>query len=73
MRNSITKIIEFTIHLLIWGGLFILLILEAKNLGVFKKEDGSIYIPLVYGLLTNLVLFYTNAYFIIPKYLPAKK
>jgi two-component system LytT family sensor kinase len=73
MRNSITKSIEFTIHLLIWGGLFILVFLLAQNLGGFKKEDGSIYIPLIYGLLTNLILFYLNAYFLIPKYLPAKK
>jgi sensor histidine kinase YesM len=73
MRNSITKSIEFTIHLLIWGGLFILVFLEVHNLGGFKKEDGSIYIPLVYGLLTNLILFYLNAYYLIPKYLPTRK
>ena len=73
MRNSITKSIEFTIHLIIWGGLFILVFLEVHNLGAFKKEDGSIYIPLVYGLLTNLILFYLNAYYLIPKYLPTRK
>ncbi len=73
MRKGLTSYVEIVIHLLIWGSVFLLLFLEAKNLGSFKKVDGSIYIPLIYGLFTNVFIFYSNANFLIPRYLPEKK
>lgn len=73
MNKRISKRIEYIIHIIIWGAVFLLLLLEAKNLGIFRSDDGSIYIPLFYGLLSNLFLFYINANFLIPRYIPKKK
>lgn len=73
MKKRLIKIIEIIIHLIIWSGVFSLILVQAKNMGVFKKEDGSIYIPLIYGLITNAVIFYINAISLIPKYIPTKR
>ncbi|MBN2614921.1 MAG: histidine kinase [Bacteroidales bacterium] len=73
MNKALSKRIEILIHLIIWSGIFMIFLLRAKNLGSFKQEDGSIYLPLTYGLLTNLMVFYLNAYYLIPRYIPLKK
>lgn len=73
MRNRIRQNVEILIHTIIWGSIFLVLQKYAQNLGAFKKADGSIYIPLVYGLVSNLTIFYLNALVLIPAFLPQKK
>lgn len=73
MQRRLNRNIQIAIHILIWGSTFTLVLTKVEHLGSFKKEDGSIYIPLIYGLLTNLILFYTNASYLIPKYLPSRR
>jgi len=63
------KYIEPAIHFIIWGTFFILLISQEKTLGEFRKENGSIYYPLIFGTMINLFLFYFNSLYLIPRYI----
>lgn len=73
MSKTLSKRIEILIHVILWSGLFLLLLLRAKNLGTFNKHDGSIYLPLTYGLVSNLLVFYMNALYLVPRYTANKK
>lgn len=67
------KVLEYAIHILIWGTGFILILLYVQTLGAFKQEDGTLVIPVIYGLVSNLILFYGNALILIPRLIPGKK
>ncbi len=41
--------------------------------GPMSRERNSLLIPLLFGMLINAVLFYTNAYWLIPKYLQTRQ
>lgn len=73
MQRRHNKNIQIAIHVLIWGSAFSLILTQVEHLGSFNRKDGSIYIPLFYGLLTHLILFYINACHLIPKYISSKR
>jgi len=73
MHKQAKQGVEILIHILIWSSIFFLLMKYAQNIGAFKKADDSIYIPLVYGLISNTIIFYLNALVFIPAFLPQKK
>jgi len=58
------------IHLVIWAVplLYILFWSHDFIVGIFRKSDGSLYVPLLYGTLLNLFLFYGNALWLVPRY-----
>lgn len=62
------KYIEPLIHLLIWGGGFLLAAMMIKTIGPFKKADQTLFIPLVFGTLVNLTLFYVASLVLIPRF-----
>ena len=67
------KVLEYALHILLWGTGFILILLYVRTLGVFSREDGNLTIPVIYGLVSNLILFYGNALVLIPRLIPGKK
>jgi len=67
------KYLEPTIHILIWGSFLTLNILFTQTLGPFRKENGSIYYPIVFGAVINVTLFYFNALYLIPHYISKDK
>jgi two-component system, LytTR family, sensor kinase len=67
------KYLEPAIHVLIWGSFLTLNILFSRTLGPFRKENGSIYFPIIFGALINVTLFYFNALYLIPHYISKDK
>lgn len=70
---NIKKSIEPTIHIIIWILFFALFITQMQTLGEFKKANGTIYYPIIFGTVTSAILFYFNALYLIPKFLPKNK
>lgn len=70
---SYKKYLEPSIHILIWGSLLTLNILFTRTLGPFRKENGSIYYPIVFGAMINVSLFYLTALYLIPHYISKDK
>lgn len=59
---------EILLHLLIWGSLLLFIWHSVYTLGPFRKQDGSIYLPLIWSTVFSIILFYGNALFLIPRY-----
>ncbi len=61
-------------HLLFWAGYIALLNTETMNMdwGPMAKEKGTLLVPLSFGMIINAILFYSNVYILIPKYLHPK-
>jgi two-component system LytT family sensor kinase len=70
---SYKKYLEPAIHILIWGSFLALNIIFTRTLGPFRKENGSIYYPIIFSTILNLTLFYTNALYLIPQTLSKDK
>jgi sensor histidine kinase YesM len=67
------KLIEPVIHVIIWLSLYLILILMIKTLGPFKRVDGTILMPVTFGTIINLVLFYSTSLILIPRLSDRKK
>ncbi|MEI7499679.1 MAG: histidine kinase [Bacteroidota bacterium] len=67
------KYIEPFIHVLIWGSGFILMALMIKTIGPFKRADHTLFLPVSFGTMINLALFYTASLVLIPKFSKNKK
>ena len=65
---KITKYLEPFIHIIIWGSLFLALWQNAITIGSFRKQDGSIYLPLIWSTICSLVLFYLNSLYLVPHF-----
>jgi len=65
--KSRLRFIEITIHVLIWLGGYLLIILMAKTLGPFKRVDGTLLMPVTIGTSINIILFYVSSLLLIPR------
>lgn len=61
--------IELLLHILIWVSLFLFIWHSTYTLGPFRRQDGSIYFPLIWSTFYSVMLFYINALFLIPSYI----
>ncbi len=61
-------------HLTFWVGLIAILNSPLLGLswGPFDHYEGTLLIPLLYGMSINAILFYSNAYYMIPFFLHKK-
>jgi len=64
------KVLLWSIHLIFWFGLLLLLNSSDVNIkwGPFERSQGSLLFPLVYGLGLGAFIFYWNVYRLIPQY-----
>ena len=60
--------LEPFLHLLIWSSLFLFIWSSVYTLGSFRKQDGSIYLPLIWSTGFSVILFYINALDLIPQF-----
>lgn len=60
--------IEPIIHFFIWSSFFFLVWFRIRTMGPFHKQDGSIYPPMLWSTTLNLLLFYCNALYLIPRF-----
>ncbi len=67
------NLVEYFIHVLIWGAGYVLILLYAQTIGTFNRSDGTMIVPVTYGVISNLILFYGNALILIPKLIPGKR
>lgn len=60
--------IEPVIHFIIWGSFFLFVWFEVRTLGSFRKQDDSIYPPMIWSTILSIILFYFNALYLIPRF-----
>lgn len=67
------KHLEVIIHILIWGISYFLFLSSVSTIADFKKEQGPLWLAILFGMVMNQVIFYTTAFFIVPRFLRLKK
>ncbi len=67
------KYIETTIHILIWGVAYYLILNYVNTISDFRKDKGPFWLAILFGMLMNQVIFYSTAFFIVPRFLRLKK
>ena len=67
-KVSLKGLIEPMIHFVIWCSLFLFVWMEVRTIGSFRKQDGSIYPPMVWSTILSILLFYINALYLIPSF-----
>lgn len=61
------------IHLLIWGAGYSVMAILSTSAGSFRQNEGPYEAAVLFGTLMNILLFYSVAFFLIPKLLRLKK
>ena len=61
--------LEPFLHILIWSSLFLFIWSSVYTLGPFRKNDGSIYPPLIWSTGFSVILFYFNALYLVPRFI----
>ena len=67
------KYLEPIIHILVWGIGYFLIINYTSTIGDFRKDTGPYWVALMFGMLMNQVVFYTTAFYLVPKLLRLKR
>ena len=67
------KYVEPIIHILVWGIGYFLILNYTSTIGDFRKDKGPYWVALFFGMLMNQTVFYTTAFFLVPKLLRLKK
>jgi len=67
------KYIEPIIHILVWGLGYFLILNYTSTIGDFRKDTGPYWVAILFGMLMNQTVFYTTAFFLVPKFLRLKK
>lgn len=67
------KYLEVTIHILIWGVAYFLILNYVNTISDFRRDEGPLWLAILFGMLINQVIFYATAFFIVPRFLRLKK
>jgi len=67
------KYLELIIHILIWGIAYFLFLNSVTTIADFKKEEGPLWLAILFGMGMNQIVFYATAFFIVPRFLRLKK
>ncbi|WBX70104.1 sensor histidine kinase [Tenacibaculum retecalamus] len=67
------KYLEPIIHLLLWGLGYYMLSILSTSAGSFKQGEEPYRAAVLFGTLVNMVIFYTTAFFLVPRMLRLKK
>ncbi len=73
LKCRIKDYAEPAIHFLIWSSFFLILFFQVRTIGPFRKQDGSIYLPLIWSTIFNLLLFYFNSVYLIPRFISKQR
>jgi two-component system, LytTR family, sensor kinase len=60
--------LEPFLHVLVWSSLILFVWHTVNTIGPFRKQDGSIYFPLIWSIGLSMLLFYLNGLYLIPLY-----
>jgi len=67
------KYLEAIIHILIWGVAYFLFLNSVSTIADFKIDEGPLWLAILFGMLMNQIIFYSTAFFIVPRFLRLKK
>lgn len=67
------KYLEALIHISIWGIAYVLILNYVNTISDFRKDQGPFWLAILFGMLMNQIVFYTTAFFIVPRFLRLKK
>lgn len=67
------KYLELIIHILIWSVGYYIILNYTTTIGDFRKDEGPYWVALLFGMFMNQVIFYTSAFYLVPKFLGLKK
>ncbi|MFT5751473.1 MAG: two-component system LytT family sensor kinase [Dokdonia sp.] len=67
------KSLELIIHIFIWGISYFLFLDSVSTIADFKKDDGPLWLAILFGMVMNQIIFYATAFFIVPHFLRLKK
>lgn len=70
---NMNKKSETIIHILLWGVGYFILLHETSTIGDFRKATGPYWAPLLFGMWMSQLLFYSTAFYFVPKFLRLKK
>jgi len=68
-------VIQILLHITVWVFVVYILNLEFLDIewGPYNHEDGTLFWPSIYGMVTNAFFYYMNYYLLIPRYLKKKE
>ena len=67
------KYLEVAIHVLIWVGAYFLILNNVNTISDFRSDKGPFWLAILFGFLMNQIIFYSTAFFIVPRFLRLKK
>jgi two-component system, LytTR family, sensor kinase len=70
MKFKARNYTEPAIHFILWTSLFLVLWFNVRTMGDFRRQDASIFPPLIWSAISNVLLFYINAIFLVPRLIP---
>ena len=60
-------------HILIWGISYFLFLSSVSTIADFKRDEGPLWLAILFGMIMNQIIFYATAFFIVPHFLRLKK
>ena len=67
------KYLEATIHVFIWGVAYFLILNYVNTISDFRNGKGPFWLAVLFGMFMNQIIFYSTAFFIVPRFLRLKK
>ena len=67
------KYLELLIHISIWGIAYFLFLNSVTTIADFKKDEGPLWLAILFGMVMNQIIFYATAFSIVPRFLRLKK
>jgi two-component system LytT family sensor kinase len=68
-KFKVKNYIEPAVHFILWSSLFLVLWFNIRTMGDFRRQDSSIFPPLIWSAIANVLLFYINALFLVPRFI----
>jgi two-component system, LytTR family, sensor kinase len=64
---------EIAVHFIIWVSLYLIGIFFIRNMGIFSRSDNTLFLPLTFGTLINVAIFYIVSLWLVPRLALQKK
>jgi two-component system LytT family sensor kinase len=72
-EGQMKKYLEASIHMLVWGVGYYIMFTLSTSAGSFRQGEGPYWAAVLFGMLMNMVIFYSTAFFLVPQLLRLNK
>lgn len=69
---NMKKLIEASIHLIIWSTGFFIIVNYTYTILDFKSESGPYWMPVLFGTISSMILFYTTIFLLFSRFVNKK-